>query len=209
MAVQRTEREIIKTIGKAIRAHDVTVLVKAGANRETLLQLLAMAVIEPEGKPLADGIRAKQKQLRSVALQVRTVIRHAERLATESDSYLEFYSPFDNQDFKRYKDIETRKLASRWPFQAMRDYADWAEKEAHSFGRLLRRNSQKERNLGILWLLSWVHLRTTKLFTPELARLLSDASVAVGKPRELTASGLQKMFERNVLRSQRESRLDT
>jgi ribosomal protein L17 len=179
------------------------VIAKAGAKRDALLDLLVRAVIEPEGRSLTNRIRAKQRELRSVAMQIITVARYAERLANDSFSYPQFCSPFNTREFQRHKEQETARLASRWPFQAMLDYANWAQNEARTFGHLLRRNSQKERRLGILFLLFWVNLHTKKLFEHELSQLLIYASEAAGKPRNFTAANLRKMFERHVLPSRR------
>jgi hypothetical protein len=179
-------------------AQDLGVIDEAGANRKILLNLLARAVIKPKERSLADRIRLKQRQLRTVAKRVRTVTTDAERLAKDNYSYLQFYSPFASKDFERHKLEETARLASRWPFEAMRRYAGWAEKEANAFGLLLRRNAQKENNLGVLFLLFWVYSQTGKLFENQLARLLTDASEVAGQGHTFSPSKLRKMFQRHV-----------
>jgi hypothetical protein len=174
---------------------DLDPIVKAGADPRALLDLLARAVT-PQEKTLALKARAKQRQLASIAGQVRTVTRHAERLANDPSAYIGLYSPFSSGAAEEYKKREAARLASRWPFAAMRSYAEWAEKEQRAFGLWLRRNSQKEGNLGILFLLSQVHLWTGRLFEPKLARLLTDASHAAGENETFTPRQLTRMFER-------------
>ena len=69
-------------------------------------------------------------------MQLRTVANHAERLARDSSTYLDLWAPFANKDFARYKNEEAKLRASAGPFQAMRDYAEWAEKQATLFGEM-------------------------------------------------------------------------
>jgi hypothetical protein len=184
---------------------DLDRIVKAGADRGALLDLLARAVA-PQEEIRAEKFRAKQRQLESIAGQVRTVTRHAERLANDPSYYLHLYSPWAGRNAEDYKKRKAALLASRWPFAAMRSYAEWAEKQARAFGWWLRRNSQKEGNLGIMFLLLQVHLWTGRLFGPELARLLTDASEAAGEKVSFSSSQLDKMFERHMFRSPQKKR---
>ncbi len=177
---------------------DLRVIVRAaGVDREVLLDLLAMAVT-PQEKKLAVKIRAKQRQLESVAGQIRAVTDDAERLANDPTAYLQFYSPFADGAAEDYRKQRAARLASQWSFAGMRGFAEWAEKEARTLGWWLRRNSQKESKLGILFLLYQVHFWTDKLFEPELARLLVDASEAAGENETFSPSQLTKLFQRTV-----------
>lgn len=185
---------------------DLKPIIDAGASRDALLDLLVRAVVSTPDMSVADRIRKKQQELRSVAAQVRTVVSHAERVANEQSSYLEFLSPFHTADFERYRDEEIKRRAARWPFQEMHRFADWAENEARKFGELLRRNGPAEGRLGIFFLLSQVYLQTGKLFENQLARLLTDASAAIGETKTFSASNLTKTFKRHVLISQRRKR---
>lgn len=177
---------------------DLNRIVKAGAHGRALLDLLARAVA-PQEEGLAQQFRKRQRQLDSIAGQVRTVTRHAERVANEPSFYLHLHSVFAAKDAEDYKKGEAALLASRWPFAAMRCYAEWADQESRAFGRWLRRNSQKERNLGVLFLLQQVHLWTDRLFENILARLLTQASEVAGENVPFSSSKLTKMFNRNVL----------
>ena len=204
-----SETGIVRTLGEIKRKIlekpgvevDLNPIVKAGADRDGLLDLLARAVMGEAGLSEADRIRKKQQELRSIAAQVRTVTGHAERVADDPSSYLEFRSPFKDAHFERYTDEETQRRADRWPFQGMRDYADWAEREARNFGELLRRNAQKEGDLCIFSLLSWVYSQTGQLFADHLAPLLTDASEAAGQATNFTPGQISKMFKRHVLPS--------
>jgi hypothetical protein len=170
---------------------------KAGVDRDSLLDLLVRAVMPTPGLS-AERIRKKQEELRSVAMQVTTVARHAERVANDPSSYIEFLSPFHTVGFERYKVEETKRRSARWPFQEMRNYATWADKEACNLGELLRRNAQKEHHLSVLFLLSQVYFKTGKILAVRLARLLTEASHAAGKDETFSASRITKMFERHV-----------
>jgi hypothetical protein len=177
---------------------DLARIGKAGADGPALLDLLARAVA-PQEEALADKVRKRQQQLKSIAGQVCTVTRHAERIANDPSFYPHLHSAFAANDADEHKKEEAALLASRWPFAAMRSYADWAERQSHFLGRWLRRNSQKERNLGVMFLLRQVHLWTDRLFADNLARLLTVASEAAGEKVPFSSSKLTKMFNRNVL----------
>ena len=194
--VSRVKGKILATPGSRV---DLDSIVKAGANRDVLLDLLTRCVVELPKEPAAEQMRSKQAELKSVARKLRTLARHGERLANDRFVYLDLWSPFASGDFERYKTQETKRRVSLGPFQAMRDYADWAEQQAASFGHCLRRNAQKEPRLDVLWLLSWVHSQTAgKLLENQLARLLTDASEAAGQPMKFSASQLRKGFQRHV-----------
>jgi hypothetical protein len=194
--VDEIKRNLLATEGIE---RDLTPIVNKGADRDALLNLLAKAVMGKVGPSDSNRIRKKQLELRSIARQVRTVIEHAERVANNRLNYLEFFSPFTNSNLELYWEKETRRRVGRWPFQGMREFADWAEEEARKFGLLLRHNAQKEADLSIFWLLSWVHSRTGHLFEAQLARLLTDASEAAGQATDFTPAQISKMFRRHVL----------
>lgn len=194
--ISRVKGKILATPGSRV---DLDSIVKAGANRDVLLDLLARSVIELPKEPVAEQMRSKQAELKSIAKKLRTLAGQGERLAKDNSTYLDLWSRFASGDFERYKTEETKRRVSLGPFQAMRDYADWAEQQVVLFGLCLRRNAPKEDRLHVLWLLSWVHSQTAgKLFENELARLLTDASEAAGKVENFTASQLRRDFERHV-----------
>jgi hypothetical protein len=178
---------------------DLDRIVRAGADRTALIDLIARAVITSPDKSPMVRMRAKQRELRSLAMQLRTVARFAVRVASDPDSYLEFLLPARTRGFERYKAEELRQRNSLSPSEAMLRYASWADKQVRSFGKCLRKNSQMERNLGPMFLLLQVHMQTGELFAPELARLLTDASEAVRGKRTFTSGQLMKMFKRHVL----------
>lgn len=177
---------------------DLKPIVKAGLDRDFLLDLLVQAVMPTPALSVSDRIRKKQTELRSVAAQLRAVTHHVERLANDPSSYIEFLSPFRTAEFERYKAEETKRRATRWPFQEMRDCANWAANQARDFGELLTHNARKEHRLGIFFVLSQVYLKTGEIHAVQLARLLTDASHAAGKPETFSASNLNKMFKRHV-----------
>jgi hypothetical protein len=189
-----------KLIAGSNAKRDLDRIVAAGANRAILVDLIAKAVIERPEDPVAERMRSKQTELKSIDLKLRTLAPQVERLAKDSSTYLEHWSPFANKGHERHKEEETKRRASLAPFQAMLDYAEWAKNQATSFGQCLRRNSQKESKLGVLWLLLWVHSQTGNLFENELARLLTDAAEAAGLAKDFSASQLRKMFDRNIAR---------
>jgi hypothetical protein len=197
---QTTIYEIKRKIRTAPGAwRDLQRITKSGVERDALLSMLTMAVMPIPGKSDASRMRKAQRQLRSLAKQLRTVASHAERLGLDPYTHLELLSPFADLAFERFKEQEPRRRAPVGLFRAMRGYADWTEEQARKFGRCLRKNSQKEGDLGVMFLLFQVHSQTGELFAAALARLLTEASQAVGRPREFTADQLTKMFERHVL----------
>jgi hypothetical protein len=194
--VARIKAKILAMPGSRV---DLDSIASAGANRGVLLDLLVGCVVELPKESAVEQMRSKQTDLKSIAMKMRTLALEAERLDDDSSLYLDLWSPFANTNFEQYKKKETKRRGPLVLIQAMRDYADLAEKEAALFGRCLRRNAQKERRLDVLRLLSFVQTQTAgNLFENELARLLTDASEAAGQAKTYSPSQLRKDLQRHV-----------
>lgn len=187
-----------KTCTTAGTRNDLQEILKAGAGKDALLSALAMAVMPPSGKSNCDHMRNQQKQLRSLAGQIRTVAQHAERLALDPRTYLDLWPRLMDQSSKHYRERELKRRAPLELFDQMRRFADSAEKRAWELGRCLRHNAQMERNLGVAFLLFLVYHQTGKTFEAQLARLLTDAAEAAGVPGRFSADRLRKLFRRHL-----------
>src|SRR5690348_14202499 len=94
----------IEEIKRELRAapgawRDVQKIAGADVDQKALLAALAMAVMTEPTKSAASRIRKTQKDLRSLARQIRTVSHYAERVALDPCTYLDLWSPFANQAF--------------------------------------------------------------------------------------------------------------
>ena len=105
--VELVKRGILKDSGSQ---RDLTRLIRAGLNRESFLEILAVAAAEDRisdsTSVLASPMRLRQRQLKSLALQIRTVVAHAERLANSEESNLDPWAllmPGSLRPSKRYK----------------------------------------------------------------------------------------------------------
>jgi hypothetical protein len=171
-------------------------LVRAGASEAQILKLLALAVSEKFfwQKPM----RRKKKELESLANQLDTVAKHAQRVSVD---------PFSNgilwlailgiglwDGVKR-----SAKADPRWMFRLMRAYAKNCRDKAKAFGKLLREYPPRQKRQMIDCLILEVWLHTRKYHDKEIAFLLTNAHEAAGRKREVTEDQIKKHRQRYVM----------
>jgi len=181
--------------------HDLDVLEKAGADRQRLVRLLA--VTASGGDDWKRLMRSRQEALRSIAKRLETLTRDAEKLADDPLSTFNFWVFLVGGGFamglpepKTWKD---RDPGAHFVITGMRSLAKCFEQEAARFGRYLRQYAQTDSGLVLLLLAVYRWTRSTQHFE-ELARLLTDAFEAAGKPKCFSADGLEKTSKRHVPR---------
>jgi hypothetical protein len=180
---------------------DLNRLVRAGLDRQSFLEVLAAGAAEDRISRaisvLASPMRRRQRQLKSLAWQIRTVAAHAERLANSEDSNLDPWAllmPGSLRPLKRYKDpIE---WCGPHLIRALRRCADRAEFQARAFGSYLRRLLPRDRWLHVKIVLDCVREETGEPFREEVARLLTDAYRAAGAARDFSSEQLRKIEKR-------------
>jgi hypothetical protein len=184
---------------------DLNRLIRAGLDRETFLEILAVTAAEDRISSaisvLASPMRRRQKQLKSLASQIRTVAAHAERLANSEESNLDPWAllmPRSLKPLRRYKDPV--EWCGPHLIRALRRCADRAEFQARAFGFYLRRLLPRDRRLHVKIVLDCVRRETGEPFREEVARLLTDAYRAAGAVRDFSAEQLRKVEKRYAAR---------
>src|ERR1035438_8178711 len=171
-------------------------LVTAGASETQVLTLLAHAVSKKDlwQKPM----RRKKRELESVANQLETVAKHAQRVSVD---------PLSNGivwlailGIGKWQDLNPAAGSSpAWMFRLMRAYAKNCRDKASAFGDLLRGYPPRQRRQMISCLISAVWLATRKYYDKEIAFLLTNAYEAAGQKREVTEDQIKKQRQRYVM----------
>ena len=199
---QDIEQQIAKT-GR----RDLGVLVKAGIGRKTLLCLLSLAALSGE-KEWRAVARRKIAALRSLGGQLDTVARHAERMALDSLCYAKTWGDLISASLEFDPFFAIYQPIPVGLFRSIREHANGVRAQAHDLGRSLRRAGVKERRRVVLLLLYRIARSTRRDCDPELARLLTDAFEAAGRPKHFSADRLRKYRDRYVLPLLASRRLD-
>jgi hypothetical protein len=175
---------------------DLRTLVTAGASEARVLELLSFAVTEWGSwrKPL----RRKKSELESLAIQLETVAKHAQRISLDPSSYGDSW--LAALGIGKWEDVKAASERSpTWLFEAMRAYAKCWRDTAKEFGILLRTHPPEERRQMIDCLLLEVWRSTGKYHDKEVARLLSNAFEAVGSNKSFTIDQIKKHRQKHVV----------
>jgi hypothetical protein len=175
---------------------DLKTLVKAGASEREVLQQLSFAVMERGF--WREPMRRKKKELESIANQLETVARHAERVSLDPAAYV---SPWlAVLAIGEWEHVKTAGDCSpAWIWGWMRWYAQNCRHRAKAFGTLLREHPPREKRQMIDCLL-WVVWRSTgRYHDKEVARLLTNAFEAVGSKRYLTVDQIKKHRQKHIV----------
>jgi hypothetical protein len=171
-------------------------LAKEKTDRDYLLSVLASAV-EDKGD-WRGGMRAKKRELESIANQLETVAKHAQRVSLDPLSYGSLWlAMLGMGKWDMVKPAQTR--APIWLFELMKKYAENCSERATAFGRLLREHPPRQKWLMIDCLLLKAWLMTGKYHDKEVAFLLSNAFRAIGSRREFTEEQIKKHRQRYVV----------
>jgi hypothetical protein len=165
-------------------------------DRANLLSLLACAV-DVKGD-WCKAMRARKRELESVADQLETLANHAQRISLDPLSYGTVWTAMLGiGDWDLVKPPQTR--APVVIFEAMRLYAKNCREKAKAFGEFIREHStnQKRSMIDCLLLKAW--LLTGKYHDREIAFLLTNAFEAAGRKREFTEDQIKKHRQRYVV----------
>jgi len=171
-------------------------LTREGANPEKMLSLLASAVQDVDfwRKPM----RGKKRELESVANQLETVAKHAQRISLDALCYGGPWLAILGMD--KWENVKPAKeLAPVWIFGFMRFYAKNCREKAKGFGNILRGWPLRQKRAKIDNLLLEVWLRTGKYHDKEIALLLTNAYEAAGHKRVFTEDQIKKQRQRYVV----------
>jgi hypothetical protein len=176
--------------------HVLRKLTSEGANREKVLSLLANAVIDVGSwrKP----VRAKKRELESIANQLETVAKHGQRISLDPLCYGTFWLAL--LGIAKWEVVKPAKeRAPAWIFGWMQLYAKNCRERAKEFGNLLREHPPRQKRLMIDCLVLEVWLLTGKYHDKEIAFLLTNASEAAGHKRVFTEDQIKKQRQKYVV----------
>jgi hypothetical protein len=171
-------------------------LTTAGPDREEVLSLLASAVQDVDFWRRA--VRGKKRELESIANQLETVAKHAQRISLDPLCYGSLWLAMLGMG--KWEMVKpAHKRAPIWIFEFMRLYAKNCRERAKAFGNLLREHPPRQRRMMIDCLLLKAWLLTGKYHDKEIALLLTNAFEAVGRKREFTEDQIKKHRQRYVV----------
>jgi hypothetical protein len=171
-------------------------LSKAGASEKKVLQLLCDAVSDRDF--WRKGMRRKKRELESIANQLETVAKHAQRISLDPAAYISLWlAMLSEGTWEEVKPVSERSPS--WIFDSMRSYAKNCRERAAAFGDLLRTHPPYQRRQIINCLIFEIWLTTGKFYDREVAFLLSDANEAVGRRSEFREEGIKRHRQRHVM----------
>lgn len=185
--------------------HDLDVLMKAGANRETMLRLLALAAtsnLDWHNKQM----RRQQSTLRIMQARLEKLAKDAEKIAKDPASMIQVWAFLRGWAVpgSKFPDSMTSDPGIEFTIAGMRALAKKFGDHANRFGKFLRAYSRTD--FGIVVLLARYRLFRPRMdHLEELARLLTDAFEASGKTETFSADGLRKTYKRHGIRFLRRS----
>lgn len=171
-------------------------LTKAGADRGQVLSLLSSTVA---GRDIwRKAVRGKKRELESIANELETVTKHAQRLSLDPlcDGIL-WLKILGTAKLENVK--PATEYAPIWLFELMRRYAKSRREIAKIFGNILRTYAPIQKRKMISCLLAEVWLRTGKYHDKEIALLLTNAFEAAGDKRVFTEEQIKKHRQRYVM----------
>ena len=176
--------------------HVLTKLTNEGANGAKVLSLLANTVIDRDF--WCKAVRGKKRELESVANQLETVAKHAQRISLDPFCYGTLWlAILGISDWEAVRPAKER--APSWIFDLMRLYAKNCRERAKAFGSLLREHPPRQKREMVDCLLLEVWRRTGKYHDQEIAFLLTNASEAAGHKRVFTVDQIKKHRQKYVV----------
>jgi len=191
---ERVERieESIRRVGR----RDLDVLARAGADRESMVTLLALAATE-DRKWLLKLMRQRQSALKSTSRRMDLLAKKAKERINDPMSVVQFWA-FMNGGIAlgmEFPKTMADDPGAEFVVAGMRAMSKILGEEARRFGLYLRAWGKTDIGVALL-------MARYRMFNPnmshleELARLLTDAFEAVGKQKYFSADGLRKTYAR-------------
>jgi hypothetical protein len=168
--------------------------------RDTILELLAH-IVRDLPRSWRDSLKKSQDDYRNAAKKLRPAIKSIEKIVHDPGCPIEFWLLVLNPGVTVTvnEEQETRaKLRVLHMLRTMRAYEEYALAMAKEFGRYSRSQVQlmRRREIGIL--IRYVRRITGRNFDEEIARLLTDAHVAVGSKKKFSTDQIKKLRQRHI-----------
>jgi hypothetical protein len=183
-----------RKIQRRVSPHDLQPILKAGAEEDRVLTLLAFIVCDSKG--LLSQFMRKRKALASLAVQLETVTKHAARIVKDPLCDGRFWLALEgglSWDLVPQSGvIETPTL------ERMRALAQLIKDRGDLLGKLSRDLKRIVRNRGMRDLIAYVGMCTEEPFNSNIAYLLGAAHKAAGLEKHFTADQIKKFRQRNL-----------
>jgi len=196
--VKEIERKILGCSALKDKLHLLERIEAKGAVRSHLIFILALMVSQVSPNLGLQFLAKKRDELKRLSKALETVGRQTERIISDPFCYADNWFCLLLDPSNEAYDPGDHKF--RLP-EKMERLARAAEVEARKIGRVMRWTRRRERRIGLVTLLGYVHTSTKTIFDTELVQLLTIAFGAVGIKRRNTIGQLRKIRERHVMPS--------
>lgn len=191
---ERVERieENVRCVGR----RDLDVLARVGADRKSMVTLLALAAIE-DRKCLLKLMRQRQSALKSMSRRMDLLAKEAEERINDPMSVVQFWAFMNGGNALGMPLPKTMSNdpGAEFIVAGMRAMAKILREQSRRFGLYLRVWGKTD--IGVALLLARYSMFNPRMsHLEELARLLTDAFEAADKQKCFSADGLRKTYVR-------------
>lgn len=189
--VERIE-ETVYRVGR----RDLDALARVGADRKSMVTLLALAAIE-DRESLSRLMRQRQTALRSISRRMNRLAKEAKDRINDPMSIVQFWAFMNGGSAlgMPFPKAMSEDPGAEFMVAGMRAMAKILGEQATKFGQYLR--AWGKTDIGVALLLARYRMFNPKMSQlEELARLLTDAFEAAGKQKCFSADGLRKTYKR-------------
>jgi hypothetical protein len=175
---------------------DLDVLARVGADRQSMVTLLALAAIE-DRKWLLKLMRQRQSALKSMSRRMDLLAKEAKERINDPMSTVQFWVFMNggNALGMQFPQTMANDPGAEFVVAGMRAMAKILGEQAKRFGLYLR--AWGKTDIGVALLMARYRMFNPKMsHLEELARLLTDAFESVGKQKCFSADGLRKAYAR-------------
>jgi hypothetical protein len=192
---QQNIRRIEATVLR-VGHHDLDVLARVGADRKSMVSLLALAASE-DRKWLLKLMRQRQAALKSISKRMSQLANDAKERIDDPMSVVQFWAFMNGGSALGMPFPKTMAddPGAAFTVAGMRAMAKILGQQAAWFGQYLR--AWGKTDIGVALLLARYRMFNPKMsHLEELARLLTDAFEAAGGNKCFSADGLRKAYKR-------------
>jgi len=192
-------KESVECIERNVRRagrRDLDVLERAGADRECMVTLLALAATE-DRRWLLKLMRQRQSALKSLSSRMDLLAKEAKERINDPMSVVQFWAFMNGGSVlgMQWPTIMADDPGVEFVVAGMGAMAKILREQAKRFGLYLR--AWGKTDIGVALLLARYRMFNPKMsHLKELARLLTDAFEAVGRQKSFSADGLRKTYAR-------------
>jgi hypothetical protein len=188
-----------KAIDKKVSPKDTAPLIKAGANREKLLKLLAL--VATSSRQSDPKIMIRREELATLANNLEALADQAARLSCDPTSDGRFWLALELE--LSWDSVPQSGIIEAPTIMKMRALALLFKRRGEEMGKLSRKIGLLLHNKNMKLLMGYIRSATGgKQFDREVAQLLMSAFTAIGQSRKTFTPDQIKKFRQRHLHSQ-------